>query len=437
MRKLRAVVRLTTSVLFSGISIAAAPIPAPLLLTTDQSQVETLAQSLLKDPAIHAAREAAVKRYQAAPPWQLEDGKKNLQGIVDETLYGVLLSVVGDPAKPKIVWTEVLPDSSARHKLRGSRYAGDSPDRAYRGVSVSPAYRYQVSGRRVGSGPLYIGLESLPPPAFWGLPPLAAIASKDIDFAADGSFTVSVDATPADGSRNHLQMPPATTMLLLRDTIPDWKNQLPNQLTIKRVDTAPAKPRSRDAMVKEAVVLMDEAITASLKYFAGIWSRNTNELNVFVRPLGWGLLCVNRFSLQDDEAMMITLDPQSARYLSIQVMDPWLRSAAYHNRTTSMNNFQAKANADGSVTYVMSLKDPGVYNWIDSGGLRDGIAVVRWELFASAANAAVAEQAVREVRKVTFSDLASALPADVVRVSAAERKQQLIDRQADYEKRVR
>ena len=420
--------------LLTTAAFAAAPISTPLLLTADQKTVETLAQSLLKDPAIHAARAAAVKRYQAAPPWQLEDGKKNLQGIIDETLYGVLLSVADDPAKPKIVWTEVLPDSSTKHKLHGSRYAGDSPDRAYRGVTVDPAYRYEISGKRSTPGPLYISFESLPRPAFWGLPPLAMISSQDIDFAADGSFKVSVDATPADGRRNHLQMPPGTGMLLLRDTIPDWKNQLPNQLTMTRVDKAAAKPRSRDAMVKESAVLMDEAITASLKYFDGIWKRKTNQLDVFVRPLGWGLLCVNRFSLQDDEAMVITLDPQSAQYLSIQVMDPWLRSAVYHHRTTSMNNFQARANADGSVTYVMSVKDPGVYNWIDTGGLRDGIAVVRWELFAKAA---VADLAVREVRKVALADLASTLPAEVARVSAAERTQQLVERQADYENRVR
>ncbi len=424
----------TAAMLLATVAFAAAAKPAPVLLTADQKQVETLAKSLLNEPAIKAARAAAIKQYEAAPAWQLDDGKKTLQGIIDETLYGVLLSVASDPADPKIVWTEVLPYTYRKQRLTGSRYAGDSPDRAYRGITIDPTYRYEIRGKLNAKPPLYISIESLPRPAFWGLPPLASIFSKDIDFAADGTFKIEVDSTPTDGRRNHLQMPPGSAMLLLRDTIPDWGNQLPNTLSIKRVDDAAAKPRSRDDMIRQAVALMDEAVTASLKYFDGIWARKTNQLDVFVRPLGWGVLAVNRFSLQDDEALVITLDPQSAQYLSLQVMDPWLRAPLYAKRTISLNDRLAKANADGSFTYVLSPKDPGVYNWLDTGDLHDGIMVVRWELLSKPA---VPSEAVREVRKIALTEVASSVPAEVTRVTPAQRRQQLAERQAAYETRVR
>ena len=116
-----------------------------------------------------------------------------------------------------------------------------------------------------------------------------------------------------------------------------------------------------------------------------------------------------------------------------QVMDPWLRSPLYADRTISLSDHQARANPDGSYTYVLSPKDPGVYNWIDTGDLHDGITVIRWELLAKPA---VIDQAVREVRKLALVDLPGALPPEVPRVSAAERKQQQAERRADYELRI-
>lgn len=408
--------------------------PISRLETPDQRAVETLAFSLLREPAIQAAREAAIQRYEASRWWQLEDGKKTLQGATDELLWGVLLAAASDPADPKIVWTETLPRKVGTRDIPGSRYAGDSPDRIYRGAAVDPAYRYEIRGHqttRKDKQPLYFSIEAIPRPAFWGLPPLAVITSKDVDVGADGSFTITVDAAPTEGRRNHLQLPPKAAMLLLRDTTPDWRQQA-TKLSIKRIDDAPAKPRSRDAIVKHASELLDEAVTASTKYYEGISSRPANQLDTFVRDLGWGILAVNDFSLADDEALLITIDPVSARYLSLQVMDPWLRSVPYRNRTTALNDRQAKANADGSFTYVLSKRDPGVYNWIDSG-LNDGVMVIRWELLTQQAEA---DKAVRECRKLKLSELAAALPAEVKRVTPAERKKQLAQRQSAYETRL-
>lgn len=424
--------------LLAVVSISAfgvTPKPASILETSDQQAVETLAFSLLKDPAIQSARAAAITRYQATRWYQTADGRSHLQGAVDELLWGVLLSAASDPAEPKIVWTETLPRKVGKRELPGSRYAGDSPDRIYRGVTIDPAYRYEIRGRQTAQKnrqPLYISIEAIPRPAFWGLPPAAVITSKDIDVAADGSFTIIVDSSPTEGRRNHLQLPPQAAMLLLRDTTPNWRAHA-NALSIRRVDDVPAKPRSRDDIIRQAVALLEESVTASMKYFEGISSRPTNELNTFVRDLGWGILAVNNFSIADDEALLITLDPVSARYLSLQVMDAWLRSVPYRNRTTAMNDTQAQANADGSFTYVLSKRDPGVYNWIDSG-LNDGIMVVRWELLTQKADAG---KAVRECRKLKLAELDAALAAEVKRVTPAERKQQLAQRQADYESRLK
>ena len=110
-----------------------------------------------------------------------------------------------------------------------------------------------------------------------------------------------------------------------------------------------------------------------------------------------------------------------------------MRSADYAHRSTSLNDTQAEAGADGRLTYVLSNEDPGIRNWLDAGGLHDGLLLVRWELLPGAVQA---DKAVREVRIVKLSSLGAALPAGITHVSAAQRQQWLLERTQSYELRL-
>jgi hypothetical protein len=39
----------------------------------------------------------------------------------------------------------------------------------------------------------------------------------------------------------------------------------------------------------------------------------------------------------------------------------------------------SRPNPDGTITLVMSIADPGTYNWIDVGGLHDLLLFCRWQ----------------------------------------------------------
>jgi hypothetical protein len=56
---------------------------------------------------------------------------------------------------------------------------------------------------------------------------------------ADGSFTITVDSTPADGRPNHLQLPSDATLIAARNTLSDWNTQVPMSLSIERVGGPP------------------------------------------------------------------------------------------------------------------------------------------------------------------------------------------------------
>jgi hypothetical protein len=432
----RIVLGFSVSAIVTGIALSANAIAAAPLLTVDQKEAQSQAISLADEPVVSAARSAAIKRYQEAPPAQLADGKSTLNAAVDEAIYGTLLTLTNDPVHTKVIWSQALPYTLGTYHVAGGRYGGDDPDRIYRAIAVDPAYRYEIHGRRLPQASLDFSFEAVSGPALWGKAKVA-LPAKDIDVAADGTFVVTADSTPANDRRNHLQLPPGTANILVRDTLDNWTVELPNELTVQRVDNIDAQASSHDSLLQRAPLEVQKSIDESLKFIAGVWKNPPNHLFPVVRGLGdgvkGGVVAVNRFRLKSDEALIITLNPLGARYLGIEVTDPWLRSADYAQRSTSLNDTQAEVGADGDVTYVLSNQDPGIRNWLDAGGLRDGILLVRWELLPGAAQL---DKAVREIRVVKAADIAAALPAGATHVDAAQRQQWLAERRKSYERRL-
>jgi hypothetical protein len=161
-----------------------------------------------------------------------------------------------------------------------------------------------------------------------------------------------------------------------------------------------------------------------------------NQITPRIRPLAWGLpgsgIAMSLFSLKKDEALVVTLDPLGASYLGFVVGDPWQRSVNYWSHTGSLNNHQVKPNPDGTITYVLAATDPGIYNWLDTGGLRDGTVTIRWEGLRPNADIG---QGAKSVRVVPIAALAKALP-DAPRIDADGRRKLLAQRQAEYAQRI-
>jgi hypothetical protein len=432
----RNVFGVAAAAILTGVAASTSAIAAAPLLTPDQKQAQSQAIALVSEPIVQAAREAAIKRYQTAPPAQLADGKSTLSAAVDEAIYGTLLALSSDPANPRVIWSESLPYSIDSYHVAGGRYGGDDPDRIYRAIAVDPAYRYEIHGRRLSQASLDFSFEAIAGPALWGKAKVA-LQAKDIDVAPDGTFVVIADATPANDRRNHLQLPPGTANILVRDTLDNWAVELPNEVSVRRVDAANVPAISHDSLVQRAPTEIQKSIDESVTFLTGVWKNPPNHLFPVVRGLGdgvkGGVVAVNRFRLKSDEALVITLDSLAAKYVSIEVTDPWLRSADYVERSTSLNDTQAEVGADGRLTYVLSNRDPGIRNWLNAGGLRDGILLVRWELLPGAAQV---EKAVRDLRVVKLTNLAAALPAEATHVDAAQRQQSLAERKKSYERRL-
>ena len=382
------------------------------LATDDQRDIETLALRITEAPAVRAAREQARRTLLVDPVIASESGRAGLERALDQwTLALAMREANGDPARPKIVWSvDNTPRQWFGHIYPGAAVAVDNPDR----TSNFSLKLEEEPADHAGMGQH-----------------LFMLLTENIHTDADGHFRITLSRESAEGRANHIQIGPGRQSLYARDSFGDW-TQSATDLAIRRTGgAAPPPPRG------------EEAITATvaeyLPAFVGFWAGfkegfyGNPEPNRIVGPIGreasWGFLAGGRFNLADDEALVINTASGGARYTGFQVADPWTIAPDPLYRQSSLNSSQIAANPDGSFTYVLSLRDPGIHNWIDPVGLHQGWFNLRWQGFPGGHNG---EGLVRDCTLVKLDGLERHLPAGCPRVDLAGRRAQIAPRAALY-----
>jgi hypothetical protein len=308
----------------------------------------------------------------------------------------------------------------------------------YRFVPIDGASKYELTIRPTAPGPVQFSF--IVYDSFVGEggkqdnldTPIASLRDQDVKTNADGSFTISIDNSPANGRANHLQTSSQAKVLLIRNTFSEWAVQNPQAASVRRIDGPPNAAPTEEQVTKRAAELVAAGTQTILgwetKGFASKATPNTIA-PPFVRGGGWGFAANGSFRIGSDEALVVTLDPVGARYVGFDLTDPWLVSRDHIGATGSLNNNQVQVNADGTFTYVVAPKDPGFANWVDTGGLHEGKLLIRWQALPASAKA---DGAVREVKLVKVADLKSALPAGFKAVSPVQRQALRAARAKDY-----
>jgi hypothetical protein len=139
------------------------------------------------------------------------------------------------------------------------------------------------------------------------------------------------------------------------------------------------------------------------------------------------------FRLDEDEAMVIDVSDGGAAYFVVPTGNIWGTTFDIVNRTSSLNKAQSVQDPDGTWTFVLCQRDPGVHNWIDPCGMGEGILTLRMAEFPGGRPDG---ELGAKSRVVPFQDLRAELPADTRWVSPAERAEQLAERAAAYARRL-
>ena len=79
-----------------------------------------------------------------------------------------------------------------------------------------------------------------------------------------------------------------------------------------------------------------------------------------------------------DEALVIETKVPECRVWNFQLDNYWMESLDYRFHRIHHNNTSAKPNPDGTVTLVITARDPGFGNWIDTAGHAHGTMLWRW-----------------------------------------------------------
>jgi hypothetical protein len=272
-----------------------------------------------------------------------------------------------------------------------SRFVGGpNPDGAYRLGMIDGHRRYRVRGTRGTSA--YLGLQVL---AGTGLTPrrmAAHVSDRDLDLDAGGRFglLLSADeptAAELDGDR-WLAVPEDASAIVVREYYADRAVEAPADLSIEPLDPSGPPPLPDDASLAEQLTAFAWTIAKLATLHRTIRSDLLERPNELVAAtadeLGEAettpdnLYLLGTFRLQPDEALVVDLVPPATRFWAVTVENVWHECLEPRRRPSSITNTAARLDDDGHVRLVLAGRDPGVPNWLDTGGRHRGWVVLRW-----------------------------------------------------------
>ncbi len=463
------------------VDVAATTATSPLG-TQDQIDAEKLATEIANTPIM------ALAKWLLKMSWQASAEK--LFGAVDAKNMALLDKAVNEyalqaalelqllnPNDSHVIQQVMPPHTWFNEAFGGARILYDNPDTIYRMIPVNASSSYVITGRFAGPEPADTTFSVLT-----GLTgtTTAVLTAHDLVRNADGSFTITVDSRPADGRPNHLQLPSDATLIAARNTLSDWNTQVPMSLSIERVGGPPNNLFSQLGFYDFPVIGPLFSSTPILSQLLSLvpplnpmplWLQATETaivsmLGLFMEPqymavaatdavtgeprpanvlsapahnasfLANQLQSAGHFQLADDEALVITIDPGSARYFNVPVTNVWTVTDNYWDQQTSLNNVQAVHEAGKPYTLVLSPTEPCtaagcVANWVSTGGLNQGTLSIRFQDIDLGNFVAPTVSA----RLIKLADLDTELPPGTEFLTPEERAEALATRKAGYDKR--
>jgi hypothetical protein len=233
------------------------------------------------------------------------------------------------------------------------------------------------------------------------------------------------------------QLDPTSNMLLVRMVGSEWAKEMEPTLSIERLDISAVRPRPGAATLEANL----RSIPASAGFIAPLLVDRPQKLREegYVNKLKdvdfsqqGGLAgqyyYEGVYELKDDEALIVeTKLPERCTYRSLILTNEIYETTDWYNNHSSLNGAQAAADKDGVLRIVVSARDPGVLNWLDTAGYPTGVVQGRWMECTS--------KPVPTVRKVALADVKKSLPAETPKISAAERDKQIRDRRTALQQR--
>ena len=306
--------------------------------------------------------------------------------------------------------------------------AAPNPDYMYRTSFVEGDGTYRLSGWRgttlflhIGIGSGYIGVDDKPGPS------VGHIDADTLTLDDQGRFSVILSAErPASYDGDWYALPANARTIGIREASYDWENEVDSRLAIERLDDAGGFTRPTPEEIAhrlERLAGFPERYAQLFVHFVKTLSRhpvNTVVLNSWsdIGGLAGQTYYEGLFEFSEGEALILETDvPDTVRYWAVLLADPLFNTIDWEKCQSSLNGFQARRDADGRFRAVIAAEDPGVPNWLDTGGRTRGVVQGRWYQASAAPTPTL--------RRVRLSELRDHLPPHTPQVDRAARRESL------------
>ena len=306
------------------------------------------------------------------------------------------------------------------------KLGGDCGDFTYQQAWIDGRSTYRLTGTRgtarffnvTVQGPRGAGPGVLHEP--FGDTPEANLLGHQLDVDDNGEFELYIGG-PERGP-NWLPTSAGSRKLFIRQGFDRW-DELPAQIRIERIDMDSPKPLPTPDDMIEAMRWAGDFVTGLMSdwpefpfTYGGVDAGRPNtfpDVGASDADNKRGRAATNMYwELPDDEALIIEFDAHDGLWM-LTNMGAFFNSMDYLYRPVSYTPSRTKADRDGRIRLVMTHRDPGVHNWLDTQGFRCGNVTYRHMLEG--------QPAVLDTRLVKYDEVLGVLPADTATVTPAER----------------
>ena len=220
----------------------------------------------------------------------------------------------------------------------------------------------------------------------------AYVSDRELALDAEGRFELLLSTSEPDaaelGRASWVPVPADASAIVVRQYVADRAAERLATYEITPLEDAGAPGPPDDAQVAAQLTAMAWTIAKLTTLHRTIMPELLEDPNKFVTASAAAigsadstpdnLYMIGTFRLAPDEALVVDVVPPESRFWNLTLENIWHECIDRRRRRSSITNAGAVARPDGSVRLVLAASDPGVPNWLDTGGRHRGFMLFRW-----------------------------------------------------------
>jgi len=266
------------------------------------------------------------------------------------------------------------------------KIGADNPDNHYLNASIRGDCDYRITGTRGSMFYFSIVANAMRYHIDGSAHATGSLMNDDIIWGPNGEVEIIASANPKPG--NWLRLEADTSVIFIRQSALDRLTEKPGTFKIERIDgPAVPAPLSGETITKGLATAAQfvNGIATTFADWTRLFAQHPNIFPAIDQSMfqkGGGAKDIYYahayWKIAADEAWVIEVTPPDCYYWNFQLDNWWMESLDYRFRQITVNKQSARYEADGSIRIICAASDPGVGNWIDTCGHREGTALLRW-----------------------------------------------------------